>query len=218
MAVASDNWEGRASPATPPSIDADAPEGIPIRKVLLILDVQVHMVNPDPTIGVPNAPFIQSNIERALHIARTAPVPPLIIHIRNNGEIGEADAPGSPGWQLAVPPQKNEPVIDKHKNNAFAGTRLGELVDKKAALIVVGMQSDFCVRATCSAALGRGNTVFLVEDAHATFDRPEAYSAVGPVLVTPAATVMKEIECELEEAGVFVVKVEDLPHVFEDDS
>lgn len=109
-------------------------------------------------------------------------------------------------------------MIDKHKNNAFAGTRLGELVDKKAALIVVGMQSDFCVRATCSAALGRGNTVFLVEDAHATFDRPEAYSAVGPVLVTPAATVMKEIECELEEAGVFVVKVEDLPHVFEDDS
>ena len=118
--------------------------------------------------------------------------------------------------QAALAPAAGEPVIDKTKNNAFAGTRLGELVDKKAAIIVVGMQSDFCIRATCSAALGRGNTVFLVEDAHSTYDRPEAYAGGGPVLVTPARTVVREIESELEEAGVFVVKLEDLPHVFTD--
>ena len=79
------------------------------------------------------------------------------------GEPGDPDAPGTAGWQLAFPPLPNEPVLDKTKNNAFAGTKLGELVDRRAALVVVGMQSDFCVRATCSYALGRGNTVFLVE-------------------------------------------------------
>ena len=70
---------------------------------------------------------------------------------------------GTPGWQLAFPPRPDEPVLDKTKNNAFAGTQLGELVDRNAAIVVVGMQSDFCVRATCSYALGRGNSVFLVE-------------------------------------------------------
>lgn len=211
-----DGWEDRVSPATPPTTDADAPIGTHIRKVFLLVDVQVNML--EPKTGVPNALLIQSNIERALAYARSSQHAPLIVHVRNNGEIGDADAPGTPGWQLTLPPLKGEPVIDKLKNNAFAGTRLGELVDKKAALVVVGMQSDFCIRATCSAALGRGNTVYLVEDAHATYDRPEAYNVGGPPLVTPAHTVVKEIESELEEAGVFVVKVDDLPHVFEEDS
>lgn len=35
--------------------------------------------------------------------------------------------------------------------------------------------------------------------------------------VTPADKVVKEIESELEEAGVHVCAVDDLPHVFADD-
>ncbi|EJD06813.1 Isochorismatase hydrolase [Fomitiporia mediterranea MF3/22] len=199
---------------------ADVPSTAPSvhpRKVLLLVDVQVNMLAQHGG-GVPNASTVGANIERILRLARSAPHPPLIVHVRNTGESGDPDAPGTPGWQLVHPPRAGEPVIDKTKNNAFAGTRLAELVDRKAALVVVGMQSDFCIRATCSAALGRGNTVFLVEDAHATYDRPEAYSASGPVLITPAHKVEKEIESELEEAGVFVVKVEDLPHIFDEDS
>ena len=212
VGVASTNGHGHTiSPDSATSADA-------LRKVLLVVDVQVNML--DPVTGVPGAASIRTNIERVLHFARSARIPPLIVHVRNNGEAGEADAPGTKGWELALDgtPGPGEPVIDKHKNNAFAGTGLGELVDPKAALVVVGMQSDFCIRATCSAALGRGNTVFLVEDAHATYDRPEAYQTGGPALVTPAHTVVQEIESELEEAGVFVVKVDDLPHVFDEDS
>ncbi|THH04256.1 hypothetical protein EW145_g5653 [Phellinidium pouzarii] len=186
------------------------------RKVLLLIDVQVNMLAP--ATGVPMATPVAANIERALHFARTSRTPPLIIHVRNTGEPGEADAPHTPGWQLAFAPARGEPVLDKTKNNAFSGTRLAELVDRKAALVVVGMQSDFCIRATCSAALGRGNTVYLVEEAHATYDRPEAYTVGGPVLFTPAHRVVEEIESELQEAGVFVVKVDDLPHVFDEES
>ena len=80
------------------------------------------------------------------------------------------------------------------------------------------MPTDFCIRATCGAALERGNTVFLVEDAHATYDRCEEYAsgAGGPLLVTPAHKVEKEVERDLEDRGVFLIKVDDLPHVFTD--
>ena len=188
------------SPGSSSTSTSNSTRSTSLRKVLLLIECQVCRLAPPPE-GVPNSALVGRNIERALRFARASPCPPLVVHVRNSGDVGDADQPGAPGWQLALAPAPGEPVIDKTKNNAFAGTRLGELVDKKAAIIVVGMQSDFCIRATCSAALGRGNTVFLVEDAHSTYDRPEAYAGGGPVLVTPARTVVREIESELEEAG-----------------
>lgn len=185
------------------------------RKVLLLIDVQVNML-AEPPEGVPNAHTVKKNIEQILSTARSSQTPPKIIHIRNNGDIGDPDQPGTPGWQLALPVLPNEPVIDKLKNNAFAGTTLSSLVPETSDLVVVGMQSDFCVRATCSAALGRGNNVLLVEGAHATYDRPEDFSGGGPAIITPAATVVKEIESELEEAGVLLIKMDELPHLFTD--
>lgn len=185
------------------------------RKVLLLVDVQVSML-VDPPDGVPNAHTVKRNIEEILHTARSSHTPPRIIHIRNNGDVGDPDQPGTSGWQLALPTLPDEFVIDKLKNNAFAGTNLGSLVPETSDLVVVGMQSDFCIRATCSAALDRGNNVLLVEGAHATYDRPEDFSSGGPAILTPAAKVEREIESELEEAGVVLIKMDDLPHLFTD--
>lgn len=116
----------------------------------------------DPPRGVPTASKIRTNILRILTAARTSPTPPLIIHIRNTGDPGDVDDFQSPGWHLVFEPLDGEPVIDKRKNNAFTDTILGELIPSDAEIIVAGMQSDFCIRATCSAALGRGNEVFMI--------------------------------------------------------
>lgn len=137
-------------------------------------------------------------------------------------------------------------MIDKSKgkNSAFAGTRLSEWVSagEGTTLVVCGVSSDYGVRATCSAALGRGNNVVLVRGAHATWDRveytaaaPVAYSSNGaafpvggggcvagsPVpmgmgMVTPAAKVEREVESELEEAGVLVVGLDEVSRIFAD--
>ena len=77
--------------------------------------------------------------------------------------------------------------------------------------MIVGMQSDFCIRATCSAALARGNEVRLVRRAHGTYDRVE-YHNHG--VVTPASEVEKEIEGELEEAGVVMLEMKDALGMF----
>lgn len=181
-------------------------------RVLLLLDVQVNIRHP-PDGGIPSSETVLRNIEDLLKRARSANQPPRIIHIRNCGEPGERDAPHSPGWQLVFPTLPHEFVIDKLKNNAFAGTKLADLVPHDAELIVVGMQSDYCVRATCSAALDRGNSVILIKEAHATYDRIEVWNGG---MVTKARDVELEVEAELEEAGVSLLCMSDAPHLFSD--
>ena len=144
----------------------------PPNRVLLLLDVQEGMFVGKK--AVPAANQVKNNLAAILNHARTkATPPPLIIHVRNDGGSGEPDEIGTTGWQLIHKPLTGEQIIDKTKNNAFAGTKLGKLIPEDAEIVVVGLQSDFCVRATCSAALGRGNTVLLIRGSHTTFDRLE---------------------------------------------
>lgn len=194
-----------ADPQGPPADDEP-------KRVLIILDVQVGMLS-DPPKGIPAGTFVGANIAAILAHARAAPTPPRIVHIRNCGDPGEDDEHGAPGWALVHAPLPGEFVVDKRKNNAFAGTELGALVPPTAEIVLVGMQSDFCIRATCSAALSRGNEVLLVRGAHATYDRVEV---LDHGTITPAAVVEAEIEGELEEAGVIMLEMKDLPQLFTD--
>lgn len=130
-------------------------------RVLLVVDAQVNMLK-DPPEGVPSSRTVRQNIFRVLNEARSVSPCPLIVHVRNNGDPGDPDEQNAPGWHLAFDPLPHELVIDKNKNNAFAGTNLGEVVPPEAEVVVVGMQSDFCIRATCNAALARGNEVLMI--------------------------------------------------------
>ncbi|KAJ7200404.1 Isochorismatase-like protein [Mycena pura] len=182
------------------------------RRVLLCLDAQEGVLSAPPR-GVPSAHTLRPTIERILAAARNAQHPPLIVHVRNNGDFGELDEPHTPGWALAFAPLPHEPVVDKRKNNAFAGTSLGELIVPDAEIVIVGLQTDFSIRATCSAALARGNDVLMVRGAHGTYDRVEILYGGG---VTPAARIEAEIEGELEEAGVHLLEMKDLSAIFDD--
>ncbi len=182
------------------------------KRVLMVLDVQHNMLR-DPPAGIPAGATVGPNIATILARARAAVPPPRIVHVRNAGDAGEPDETGTPGWELVNAPLPGEFVVDKRKNNAFVGTELGQIIPPTAEIIMVGMQSDFCIRATCSAALSRGNEVLLVRGAHATYDRVE-YHNHG--LITSALEVEKEIEGELEEAGVIMLEMKDLPGMFTD--
>ena len=180
------------------------------RRVLLLLDIQIAMLDPPPR-GVHSAAAVRANVWRILKLAREASPPPLIVHVRNTGEKGDADEPHTPGWHLVFAPLPHEPVVDKLKNNAFAGTRLPALVTPDAEIVVVGMQTDYCVRATCSAALGRGNEVLLIKGAHATYDGMQAWN--GGIKI-PASKIEVDTEAELEEAGVVLMDMSDIPGIF----
>ena len=180
-------------------------------RILLLIDVQVNLLRDPEEGGVPAAHSVRQNIQSILSKARSEEHPPRIIHVRNNGEPGEPDEPNTPGWRLCIPPLPHEPIVDKKKNNAFVATKLGDLIPTNAEVIVVGMQSDYCVRATCSAALDRGNEVILIRGAHATLDHNEIWNGGS---VTKAHVIEAKIEAELEEAGVNLLDMKDIPDLF----
>lgn len=145
---------------------------------------------PEP---VPHAASVGPAIGELLQRARDARA--TVVHVRNNGGPEDPDAPGSPGWQLVHTPAPGEHVIDKFESDAFAGTGLLGLLPSGAPLVLAGMQSEFCVRSTALSAQEKGFPVFVVRGAHATYD--------GGV---PAAEVSRQVEKELDEAGVSIVE------------
>ncbi|HEX3791414.1 MAG TPA: isochorismatase family protein [Pseudonocardiaceae bacterium] len=163
--------------------------------VLLLIDVQRNMLEPPE--AIPAAVEVSAAITAVLDRARAAGVS--VIHIRNNGLDGEPDGPGSPGWELVHEVHPGEQVVDKYEPNSFDATALSDLVTPTESVVLVGMQSDFCIRATSLAALARGNRVTVVRGAHATYDDE-----------VPAAEISARVEKELEAAGAMVVEPTEL--------
>jgi Isochorismatase family len=82
----------------------------------------------------------------------------MVIHVRNNGGQDDPDAPGTTGWELIHDVAGHEAVVGKRTPNGFAGTELGTLLADAREVVIVGMQSEYCVRGTSLAALHRGNS------------------------------------------------------------
>ncbi|MFJ2033878.1 isochorismatase family protein [Streptosporangium sp. NPDC087985] len=166
-----------------------------MNQVLLLIDVQRNMLLPPEP--VPGAQEVSSMIATLLERARAGGMP--VVFVRNNGGEDDPDFPGTPGWELVHEVLPGEHVVDKHTPDAFLGTDLASILPPSASLVVAGMQSEWCVRETSLAALGRGHALTLVRGAHATYDGDEA-----------AAAVSGEVERELAAVGVKVVDLEEV--------
>ena len=140
---------------------------------LLIIDVQVNMFAEGSSVF--EGEKILNTIRRLIAQARNAHLP--IIYVQNNGNEGDPDMPGTPGWQIhpVVTPEKGDIIIQKHTPDSFHETNLQSELESRQIrnLIVAGMQTDFCINATCRQAHELGYDVILVQDAHSTYDDGE---------------------------------------------
>jgi nicotinamidase-related amidase len=158
---------------------------------LLLIDVQRNMFAPPEPVA--NAEAVSAAIADLLARARAAGAP--VVHVRNNGDDEQdPDFPGTEGWELAYEVRAGEPVVDKTVCDSFEGTDLAALLPADAALVVAGMQTDWCIRATTLAALQRGHRVTLAAGAHSTL--PDDRTV--PAIITA-------VEQELAKAGAEVV-------------
>lgn len=81
---------------------------------------------------------------------------------------------GKPGWALVpeLTRSQGEPLVEKSHGDSFEGTDLSTVLAHLGVghLVVVGAQTDFCIRSTLHGAFIRGYDVTLVGDAHTTDD------------------------------------------------
>ncbi|MAT41396.1 MAG: cysteine hydrolase [Anaerolineaceae bacterium] len=140
------------------------------RQVLIIIDAQVNMF--DENFSIFDSDRIINVLSSLIDKAHEKNVP--VIYVRNNGDDGEPDQPGTPGWEIhpSIKPQVDDIVIDKQGPDAFHNTDLAKVLKKQGItdLVIAGMQTEMCVETSSRRAVELGYDVILVEDGHSTFN------------------------------------------------
>lgn len=112
---------------------------------------------------------VLSAVSTLVNRARTAQVP--VVWVRHSDEVLVS---GSQAWQIVseLSPLPNEAIVEKNYRDAFEGTKLEQVLSdlNVGKLIVMGAQTDMCIRSTLHGALVRGYDATLVSDAHTTED------------------------------------------------
>jgi len=136
---------------------------------LLIIDVQRGLFKQASPVY--EAEALLENINSLVDRAHEKYVPVFYIQHANNSSLVE----GTENWKLhpALQPTDTDVVIQKRQGSAFVDTSLGEGLASRGVeeLVITGLVSQGCVRATCLDALQLGYAVELVEDAHSTYSK-----------------------------------------------
>lgn len=138
---------------------------------VLVIDIQLGNFASNP---VHKADELLAKTKSLIQKARASRVP--IIYIQNNGGKGDPDEYGSEGWKMhpSIAPIEGDVVFQKKTPDSFNGTPLDKELKSKGIrdLVIVGLQTEYCIDTTCRRAFSLGYNVTLVKDAHSTWDTP----------------------------------------------
>jgi nicotinamidase-related amidase len=113
---------------------------------------------------------VVANIASLVERARSESVP--VVWIQH---CDEHLVRGTAEWRIVpeLTPGEDEPLVEKGYGDAFEDSELEVILSKLAVgrLLVVGAQTDACIRSTLHGALTRGYDATLVSDAHTTEDQ-----------------------------------------------
>jgi nicotinamidase-related amidase len=143
---------------------------------LIVVDVQNGVV-----IGNYRRDAVVANIAGLVERARREGIP--VVWVQDSSE---RLAIGSDAWRIVpeLAPTDDEPHIDKEYGDSFEATDLESVLSGLGVgrVVVVGAQTDACIRSTLHGAFVRGYDTTLVSDAHTTEDQT-AWGAPPPDLV-----------------------------------
>jgi nicotinamidase-related amidase len=131
---------------------------------LLVVDVQNGVVQT-----AHERDAVVANVASLVDKARREQVP--VVWVQHSDE----EMPrGSDDWRIVaeLTPADTEPLVDKNYGDSFEDTTLESVLSGLSIgrLVVVGAQTDVCIRSTLHGALVRGYDATLVSDAHTTDD------------------------------------------------
>jgi nicotinamidase-related amidase len=134
---------------------------------LIVIDVQNGVVA-----GNHERDAVVANVASLVEKARREEVPVVWVQHSDRGL-----ARGSDEWQIVpeLSRDESEPLVEKNYFDSFENTTLETVLADKGIgrLVVVGAQTDACIRSTLHGAIVRGYDATLVSDAHTTEDQTE---------------------------------------------
>jgi nicotinamidase-related amidase len=132
---------------------------------LLVVDVQKGVVE-----GAHDRDAVIANVGRLVEKARQERVP--VVWVQHSDDDLER---GSEEWRIVpeLTPSDAEPLVEKNYGDSFEDTTLEAVLSdlEVGRLVVVGAQTDACIRSTLHGAFARGYDATLVSDAHTTEDQ-----------------------------------------------
>lgn len=136
--------------------------------VLMVVDVQNALIKAHPH----NEKKVIENIKKLITAARGNDKE--ILYVRHDDGKDTELEQGADGWQIYndVAPISNEVIFEKKYNSAFFKTGLREyLVSKNIdTIILVGLQTEYCIDATLKSAFDYEYKIIIPEETNTTFD------------------------------------------------
>jgi len=113
-----------------------------------------------------------SNVKTLIHSARENKKE--VIYIRHDDGENEPLTKGKEGYEIyeGFAPVEGERIFDKTVNSAFNGTGLLEYLRAKGEkeVMIVGLQTDYCIDATIKCGFEHGFKIIVPEYANTTVD------------------------------------------------
>ena len=138
-----------------------------VQAALLVIDVQQGLFKKSTPIY--HAEELLQNLNLLIDLAHECNAPVFFIQHSDSKTLVK----GSPDWQLhaRLQPHTKDSIIHKQHGNAFEDTPLVTELQKRnvSCLVITGLVTHGCVRATCLGALQLGYKVILVEDGHSSY-------------------------------------------------
>lgn len=136
--------------------------------VLLVVDVQNALIKDHPY----NEQRVIENIKKLILTARDNKKE--VLYVRHDDGKGTELEQGTDGWQIYddIVPNASELIFEKQYNSAFHKTGLREYLESKEidTIILVGLQTEYCIDATCKSAFDYGYKIIIPEETNTTFD------------------------------------------------
>jgi len=143
---------------------------------LLVVDVQRGLF--DRPVPVFRESELLDNINALITSWRKDDQPVVFIQHANHKMLVR----GSAGWTLHpdLNFREGDPRVEKNRGDAFRETGLANLLHSQGVqqVVVTGLVSQGCVRATCQGAVEHGFRVVLVKDGHSNYRR-DAEEVIG---------------------------------------
>lgn len=137
---------------------------------LIVIDMQKALMDDD----LYDRDGLIANVAKVVETARENGVE--VIYVQHDAGPGTGFSVGDEDFMIAdeVAPREGEKVFVKTINSCFGNRDLTAYLEaaQDDTLMIVGLQTNFCIDATVKSAFERGYHVIVPEGTNSTFDNP----------------------------------------------